>query len=257
MKRISALQWKDRMRASGIHLALSLLVAAFAALLVFGLWYPYPYREISGGTHLFLIVVSVDVILGPLTTLAVFNRSKPPGVLVRDLGTIAAVQLAALLYGLWVVSVARPVHLVYEFDRFSVVHAIEVPPELVDRAPADVHPLPWTGPTVLAVRPFKNEQERTETTMMALQGLTVGARADLWQPYAQARSRVLASAMPLSDLKQRFPQQSEQIAAAVAKSGAREEALRYLPLVSRQAFWTVLLDAQSAEVRGFLALDSF
>ena len=48
-----------------------------AAGLVFALWYPYPYREISGGRELFLIVVAVDVIMGPLLTLAVFNRSKP------------------------------------------------------------------------------------------------------------------------------------------------------------------------------------
>lgn len=257
MTRISTLHWKDRMRASGIHLGLSMLVAVLAALLVLGLWYPYPYREISGGAHLFLMVVSIDVILGPLITLAVFNRSKLRSVLIRDLAAVVAVQLAALSYGLWVVSVARPVHLVYEFDRFSVVHAIEVPPELVDRTQADVHALPWTGPTVLAVRPFENEKEKVETTMMALQGLPVSVRADLWQPYAQARLRVLAAAMPLTDLNRRFPQQSEQIAAAVAKSGAREDGLRYLPLVSRQAFWTVLLDANTAEVRGFIALDSF
>ena len=45
--------WKDKLRAAGIHLGLSLLVAALAAALVFGVWYPYPYREISGGRALF------------------------------------------------------------------------------------------------------------------------------------------------------------------------------------------------------------
>ena len=47
--------WADRLRASGIHLALSLVVAGLAALFVFGIWYPYPYREISGGRELFKI----------------------------------------------------------------------------------------------------------------------------------------------------------------------------------------------------------
>ena len=68
--------WRDRLKASGIHLILSLVVAALSALLVFGIWYPYPYREISGGRELFLLVVTVDVILGPLITLAIFDRSK-------------------------------------------------------------------------------------------------------------------------------------------------------------------------------------
>ena len=77
----------------------SLLTICFAALLVFGIWYPYPYREISGGRELFLLVITVDVILGPLITLAVFNRKKPRSELRRDLAIVALLQLGALGYG--------------------------------------------------------------------------------------------------------------------------------------------------------------
>jgi len=41
---LTAAFWHDRLRASAIHLCISLTIAALAALLVFGLWYPYPYR---------------------------------------------------------------------------------------------------------------------------------------------------------------------------------------------------------------------
>ena len=68
--------WKHRLRASTIHLAISLLIASLAALLVFGWWYPYPYRELSGGRELFTLVVAVDVVLGPLITLVIFNTTK-------------------------------------------------------------------------------------------------------------------------------------------------------------------------------------
>jgi len=50
---------------------------------------------------LFLIVVTVDVILGPLITLAVFNGVKPWTELRRDLAMVGVLQLAALGYGLW------------------------------------------------------------------------------------------------------------------------------------------------------------
>ena len=69
--------WRSRLRAAGIHLVLSCLVAAFGALLVFAVWYPFPYRELSGGRDLFVLLVSVDVVIGPLITFAVFNRAKP------------------------------------------------------------------------------------------------------------------------------------------------------------------------------------
>src|SRR3990167_10424323 len=112
--------WRDRLKASGIHFLISLTIAALAGALVFGVWYPYPYREISGGRELFLILVTVDVILGPLITLAVFNRVKAWPVLRRDLLVVAFLQLAALGYRLWTVSLARPVHIVFEVDRLSV-----------------------------------------------------------------------------------------------------------------------------------------
>lgn len=257
MNQMREFHWEGRLKASAIHLSLSLGVAAVAGLLVFGLWYPYPYRETSGGRELFLIVIAVDVVLGPLITLAVFNRSKPHRLLVRDLTIVGLLQIAALAYGLWTVSAARPVHLVFEYDRFRVVHAFEVPEELLGQAPQEVRKMPFSGPNILALRPFRDVREEGEATMMALQGLHLSARPDLWQIYAQARPRVLAAAKPLGELRQRFPQQGGLIDAGVIQAGRSEHELMYLPMVARSSFWTVLLDAQSAEVLSFVPLDSF
>jgi hypothetical protein len=204
-----------------------------------------------------MIVVAVDVLLGPLITLVVFNRRKPRAELVRDLTVVGLIQLAALGYGLWSVCVARPVHLVFEYDRFRVVHAVEVPEELLDQAPASLQVMPLLGPTVLAVRPFRDVNEEGAASMAALQGLQLGARPDLWQAYPEARQRVLYAARPVSALRQRFPEQAPQIDALVARTGQAAETLVYLPMIGRQSFWTVLLDGRTAEVRGFLPLDSF
>ena len=102
--------WKSRLRASAIHLAISLSIATLAALLVFGWWYPYPYRELSGGRELFTLVVAVDVVLGPLITLVIFNTTKTRRHLAMDFTVIGLLQVAALAYGLWTVFVARPVN---------------------------------------------------------------------------------------------------------------------------------------------------
>ena len=167
--------WHGRLKAAGVHLAISLAVAALAALLVFFVWYPYPYREISGGRELFLLVVVVDVIMGPLMTLAVFNLKKPRKELRRDLAVIGLLQLAALVYGLWTVAIARPVHLVFEIDRFRVVHAVDVESALLKRATPELQQLPLMGPTLLSVRGFKDSKESFDATMAALQGLELGA----------------------------------------------------------------------------------
>ena len=249
--------WKIRVRAAAVHLCISLLVAGVAAGLVFGLWYPYPYREISGGRELFLLVVAVDVVLGPLVTFVVFNRTKPRKELVRDLALVGLMQLAGLAYGLWTVHEARPVHLVFEIDRFRAVHAVDVPQELLSKTPQGVVALPVTGPSLLAVRPFASGQERTDATLAALQGLHLGARPDLWQPYEQAVPRILAAAKPVSQLLSRFPERTADIEKVIAATGQPVERLVYLPLASRKSFWTVLLDARTGQVLGFAPLDSF
>ncbi len=249
--------WQQRLRAATIHFCISLTVAALAAGLVFGLWYPYPYREISGGRELFMLLVAVDVVLGPLLTFAIFNTAKPMAELRRDLAVVALLQLGGLGYGLWTVFEARPVHLVFEIDRMRVVHAVDVPPELLPKAPPGIEALPWRGPTLLAVRPFANEDERMSATMAALQGVALSARPDLWRAYAASRPEVLAAARPVTELKRRFPARAAEIDGLLADKGQGGSKLVTLPLVGRKSFWTVFLDPATAQVVAFLPLDSF
>ncbi|MGV3493925.1 MAG: TfpX/TfpZ family type IV pilin accessory protein [Ramlibacter sp.] len=253
-----AFDWKTRARAAAIHLGLSALVALVAGLLVFALWYPYPYREISGGRDLFQLVVMVDVVLGPLITFAIFDRRKPRPELRRDLAVVALLQLAGLAYGLWTVHLARPVHMAFEYDRFRVVHLVEIPKELEARAPQGIPVAPWGGPTVIALRPFRDAGEKADFTVAALQGVPLAARPELWQPYAQSRADVLQAARPVVDLRRRFAQRAGEIDAALAAAGRAPSEASYLPLVARKAeAWTVLLDSRSAAILGYLPLDSF
>ncbi|MFI8618959.1 TfpX/TfpZ family type IV pilin accessory protein [Acidovorax sp. NPDC077693] len=249
--------WKRRLRASGIHAGISLFVAILAGVLVFVLWYPYPYGDISGGRNLFLLVASVDAVMGPLLTLIIFNQAKPRRELVTDLAIVGVLQMAALSYGLWTVFTARPVHLVFEYSRMSVVHAADVDPKLLTMAPASMQNLPITGPTPIALRPFKNAAEQFDATMAALGGAPLAARGDLWQPYAQSRAEILKESRPASELNARFATHAALIDAAVGKTGRSMDQVRYLPLVGRENAWTVLLDATTADPVGFLPLDSF
>lgn len=249
--------WGDRLKASAVHLGLSLCIAALAALLVFAIWYPNPYREISGGRELFLLLVAVDVVLGPLITLAVFNRRKPRRELRRDLAVVGLIQLAALGYGLWTVAEARPVHMVFEYKNFRVVHAIDVPPELLSQTPTGIDALPLTGPTMLGLRPFKDSKESLDATMAALQGVTLASRPDLWQPYEKSVPEVLKVAKPVTELKVRFADQAPDIDRVLKQAGRTAQNTVYVPLAGRKSFWTVLLDASTAQVVATVPLDSF
>src|SRR6218665_96173 len=137
-RQLASWDLRNRLFASGVHLVASLGVALLAAALVFLLWYPGWYRLMSGGQGLFALVVTVDVVLGPLITFLIFDRqNKAWAHLRRDLLVVCVLQLAALVYGLHAVYTARPIALVFEVDRFRVISAKDVHlPELPDAAVA-------------------------------------------------------------------------------------------------------------------------
>jgi hypothetical protein len=245
-----------RLRAFAIHLGVSAVVVALAAWLVFAVWYPFPYREISGGQELFLLVVGVDLVLGPLMTLLIFNRNKTRPHLAMDLSVIGLLQVAALCYGLWSVFVARPVHLVFEYHRMAMVHAVDVAPELLVKAPKGLQELPLTGPTLLSLRPLAAGAEEFESTMLAMAGIAQAAQPVLWQPYESARNDILKAAKPVAELKARVEGVDEAIDKAIRRTGRQADELSYLPMLSRGRTWTVLIDSATAQPVDFLAIDS-
>ena len=179
MRRLEAIfrgeNLKTRVFAAGVHLLASLVVAFIAAYVVFGLWYPAPYDVLSGGKELFWLVVGVDVILGPFITFLVFNQKKRRRELFLDLAVVALIQLGALGYGLWTVFVARPVYLVFEYSRFSIVHAVDIDPKRLGNAPESLRVIPLGGPQLIALRPFKDANEQFDATVEALDGDELGA----------------------------------------------------------------------------------
>lgn len=246
-----------RFRSAGVHFLLSALVIGLAAALVFLVWYPGPYAKISGGLNLFLILASVDLFIGPLATAVVSTPNKPRREWYTDLTVIAVLQLAALGYGVWTMAQARPVYLAFEIDRLRVVHAIDVPEDLLYQAPDGFRRLPWTGPGLVAVRPFKDAREESDATLAALQGVHLGSRPDLWMPYPPAADAVISASRPLQVLANRHPQAMADVRSLAERAAVPESEIRILPLTGRQDFWTALIDRRSGRPIGFLPIDGF
>jgi hypothetical protein len=251
-------QIKARLQAFGWHLLVSFAAAAAVALLVFGLWFPGAFRELAGGTRLLVLIMVVDVVMGPLLTFAVFDRRKSTRHLRRDIATIGVLQVAALLYGLYTVQLARPVALIFEHDRFRVVAAAEVlKKELPDALP-EFRSLPWTGPQTMAVRRPESGEERNATLMTAIfDGIDTSQRPSFWIPYGPTeQTQALQVARPIAELIERYRSDGEGIEKALEAMRLSEpSAARFLPVVSRSDAVAVL-DTQG-HVVGFIMKDGF
>ena len=230
-----------RFRAAGLHLLISAAIATLAAWLVFGLWYPGIYRALAGGRDLFFLLASVDVVLGPLLTFAVFNVAKGWRHLRRDLAIIGLIQMLALGYGLHTVFVVRPVGLVLEGNRFRMVSAKDVrTSELLD-ARSEYRALPLTGPWLLGTRQAKSVTENNDALFMAVGGIDVGQRPSFWQPYSDSRVDALAKSRPLEALLLRYPERSADLRAMLQDTKIEVANLRFLPVIARDD-WTVVID---------------
>lgn len=251
---------RPALKAFAWHLGISALVALIAGVLVFGVWFPYPFRWLAGGLHLFWILVGVDVICGPLLTLVLFKPSKSRRELTLDLSLVALIQMAALAYGLHSVALARPVALVYEVDRFVAVSQAQLDPEDIKKAPAEYQRFSWlSGPRLLGARAPKDGAEMLESVELSLNGKEPSVRPHWWQAYAQSVPQVKQRMKPLTELRERrIPAAQAHIDAALKRVGRPIEALFYLPLTSQKQLdgWVALLD-EHASVVGYAPVDGF
>lgn len=252
---LQRLALRRRLRAAGIHLLISAAVAALAAGLVFGLWYPGFYRSVSGGRDLFLLITSVDVVLGPLLTFAVFNLEKGWVHLRRDLAVIGVIQAAALVYGLHTVYVVRPIAMAFEVDRFRVIVAADIYEPELPKALPEYRSLPLTGPWLIGTRAPKAGDEHTDAILMGLQGIDRANRPLFWQPYSASLPDVLAKSRPVSVLLSYYATRAAELRAELIEMKADEVSVRFLPLRAR-GDWVIVLDAQG-KVLGHLKADGF
>lgn len=160
----------SRLRAALLHLVVSILIATAVAFVVYGVWYPGRFAEISGGTGLFRLILLVELILGPVMSLVIYNPKKSMRELLLDYSIVGAVQMGALIYGLYSVSLARPVFLVFVVDRIEVVSAANLSQEDLALAQSPCGSLPWGGPQLVCAPMPENSVEKNAVIMSALSG---------------------------------------------------------------------------------------
>lgn len=227
---LKAASMRERLKAGAMHLALSATVGLAVVVLVLFAWYPAPMANLHGVGTILAIMLAVDVVLGPLFTLILFDRRKKN--LALDLAAVAAVQLLALAYGLHTVQQGRPTFVVLVKDRFEVVSPAEILPSARKAAQGNPLAVPDpTGPRWVAARLPDSAAERNAMLLEALEkGHDIQHHPRLYVAYESQARQALERALPLSKLRELNPAMQAQIDAAIGRSGLREADLAYLPL---------------------------
>jgi hypothetical protein len=241
----------SRWKAAGIHLGISACVAACAALLIFFVWYPSPYTHAAGADQLVVMLLGIDIILGPLLTLVVYKRGKKS--LRFDLTVIALLQVCAFAYGMSIVVRARPAFIVSRIDRFVLVTANDLDDaDLAKGSKPEFQSIPWTGPRIVGAVLPTDIDKRNALAFSGVGGKDLERFPQYYVDYDQAAPALLSRAKPLADLIKAKPQ-AAQIIGERFDAGASD--VVWLPLTAPRASMTMMLDRNTGKPLGALPVD--
>jgi hypothetical protein len=234
----------SRGKAACIHLALSAIVAAAVVFVMLFVWYPTPYFTAMGGVGLVTLIVGVDVVLGPLITLVIFDTKKKS--LKFDLACVVFVQVAALAYGVFTMFQARPVYAVFNKDRFDVVIAADM--NAAERAkvmnPA-FRSLPLSGPQTVAM---DVPTDPKELERMMFSGIDTRAFSQHYVSYELKAKEAAAASQTLVQKQKLSPESAEKTRAFLLKSGLDESKVGVLPMYTRNKDMTVVVERATGKI---------
>lgn len=224
------------------HLSISLIIALLVIGLVFFVWYPAPLAQAVGVAQIFVMMLTVDVIVGPLLGLLVYKEGKKS--LKFDLTVIVVIQIVALCYGIYSIEQGRPAWLAYNVDRFELVRKNEIIQNGLKQAQPEFQQVSWFKPQYVAVNFAKDIKQRNDDLFAeVLGGISIAQKPERYVNFAQATKQIQQRAQNLGLLNQYNDKANvEKILSKYPK------ATGFVPLKANAVDMTVLINKEKGEV---------
>lgn len=239
--------FRPRLRAAGIHFSLSLVIFAAALYLILVHWYPGFHFTVDGGWQGVRIMAAVDLVLGPMLTLIVFDPRKARRLIVLDLACIGLVQLGALAWGFYAIHSQQPVAIAYHDGTF---YSVTSEPLTVEDYPvARLAELSDRRPALVYAAPATTEVEMSRATAQAILGIVAPWEDPLFfRPFAPHWFLVQAQAIPAREREGQHPAFGAALPAFLAAHGGTSTDYRFFPYTGRYGECTLALTAAGIPV---------
>jgi hypothetical protein len=238
----------NRLQAFGMHLAVSVSIAVMCFSFVFLVWYPGFLAYASNVTNIFLLLLLVDVVIGPVITLVIYNPLKKE--LSRDLIIVGIIQFSALLYGLHAVFIARPVYIVFNVGQFDLTYANDISEKNLKLASGGAyHSLPVWGPQLVSVVLPSDPKLLSAIIISSVMGTDqIQAQPQYFAEYTKQEIEIQKSLKPLETLHTFNKERTLAVTALIKKYQSQRIDVGYLPLLAKNHNLTLLIDRSSAEI---------
>lgn len=240
---------KLKLKAAAIHFVTTACVAILAGYLVFFLWYPGQMHQMLRGVNMYGILMGLELAFGPLMSLVIYNPKKSFKHMLLDYSVVGAVQLAALIYGVYSLSISRPIFLVFVKDRIEVISAVELLEVDIKEATDSAANIGWFGPKLVCVNFPSDPKERSDLLITALNGRDI----QMFPKYYRScdGEEIIKRALSVSDLKSKDSIKVEKI-----KESFGFKNFNWLPVVSRFGSWIAIINDDGKPVN-YIDIDPF
>lgn len=224
------------------HLLISVFFAFILVLWTFQIWYPSPLNQAVGVSQIFLMMIVIDVILGPLLSFIVYNQKKKS--LNFDLGIIIALQICALAYGIFNIEQGRPVWIAFNVDRFELIRKNEIYTQNINNTLAQYKNPSWLKPQYVGVVFASNVDEKNQNMFdEVLGGISIAQRPERYVPLENVKAEMRSKAQKINMLSNYNDQFS--VNQTLKKY---PDANAWLPLKASAVDMVVLINKEKAEV---------
>ncbi len=245
--------FKNKLKASLIHLSLSLLLVLLIIGSTLFFLFPSMFIGVTDFKEVATIIISVDLVLGPLLTFVVFNPSKPRHLLYLDFAVIAVLQIGALSYGAYSLFQVHPVYITFNVDRFTIVTAKDAEPE---KAKLDEYKISKFDAAKMAFAKMPTDLDKQNDILL---NATVGGEdldrlEEYYEPLEENISTIMAKSLdPEAIFKNKEARSKEKSFYLKHKENLSQYA--YLPLNSMRKDAIIVLNKKTAEPIATLNLD--
>ena len=227
-----------RLKAFSLHLLSSATVLTLIlGSLYFG-WYRWPGWHLTDVKTVVLVMVCVDVVLGPTLTLIIANKNKPSRELVRDIGIIVTVQLCALIYGSVSLWNGRPLY--YAFPRTYCSwckRTISIPQKLDAGRSAESRAVPLIGTVCRAGYGRRCRKTRKRAKKIVVSAVTGGddviSMPKYFKPWEDGLTSLRSHLKKVDDVAYFAKSEKKKLKERMKAAGLPDDQLNTMPLTGR------------------------
>lgn len=244
---------KFRFKALGWHLLASTCALSLILGTLYLGWYRWPGWYLTGAAPVCLVMVGVDVVLGPLLTFTIASPAKPRRELVRDISIIVAVQLVALTYGAVSLWSGRPLYYAYSETVLQVVQAYDIEAEEAvngRRLNPALAPHWYSMPRwIWAPLPKDDPQKRMQIVNSAVfGGEDVISMPQYFKPWDQGLPELKSRLKKVRDVAYFMGSDKKKLEQRMRAAGFATDQMNSMPLTGRANSLLAVFDANSGKI---------